>query len=186
MGIEAYIGYTISPYNIGHLKETFEEIKKFIPDIKLKHFHINIYHESDIYYNNVGQIDTGKNYYKKLKEEIKEFTKYKRGLSPVFYLERRYLGLVENYLDTEKSPLPCRALSSSCFIDPYGNVYPCTTYNVKLGNIRETNFKLKKIWDSQKSNEIRRAIREGRCPGCWTPCEAYQTILGNLFRGISR
>jgi len=77
--------------------------------------------------------------------------------------------------------LPCKALSVSCFIDPYGTIYPCTIFNKKLGNLRQANYNLKKIWNSKKSAEVRKLIKENKCPGCWTPCEAYQTILGNLI-----
>ncbi len=180
-GIESYVGYTLSPYNIGKIEETYREIRKVIPDFEMKDFHLNFYHESDIYFNNKGKAKRDYDYENYLKKKTREFAKIKKGLGPVSILERRYMKLIEKYLESGISPLPCRALSSSCYIDPQGNVYPCTFFNKKLGNIRETNYELKKIWDSEKAKETRKLIKENKCPGCWTPCEAYQTILGNLI-----
>ncbi len=180
MGLETYIGYTISPYNTGKLSETFEELKKPVPGLKMSDFHVNFYHESEVYFNNKGCAPGG--YRKKFGEEIEEFMKAKKGLGPVSFLERSYLKNVDSYLKSGISPLPCKALSSSCYMDPEGNVYPCTIFNKKLGNIRNAGYDLKKIWNSEKSDETRKLVEKNKCPGCWTPCEAYQTILGNLLR----
>lgn len=179
---QTFFGYTISPYNIGYLEKTLEEVRDIIPSVKMKDFHINFYHESDIYFNNKGDIKINRNYTKALKEKIKNFLKNRRGLNPISFLEVVYLKNIEKYLDSAISPLPCKALSSSCFIDPQGNVYPCTIFNKKLGNLRQANYDLKEIWNSEKSAQVRKLIKENKCPGCWTPCEAYQTILGNLLK----
>ncbi len=181
MGIESYIGYTINPYNVGKIKETYIALKKIIPWIRYRDFHVNFYHESDVYYGNVGNMSL-EGYESQLIEDIEFIRKGKIGIGPVFILERKYLKLVKKYLSTGKSPLPCKALSSSCFIDPHGNVYPCTIFGIKLGNIRNANYDLSKIFRSKKARKIREMIKEGKCPGCWTPCEAYQTILGNISR----
>jgi len=181
IGIKSYIGYTFSPYNIDHFEETFDEIVRIIPDFTMKDLHINFYHESDIYFVNKGQIVLNNEYVEKLKERISYFAQYKKGLGMIPFLERRYLEHIEKYLDTGVSPLPCKALSSSCFLDPQGNVYPCTFLNTKLGNIKESDYGLKKIYNSKNVDRLREQIKNHKCPGCWTPCEAYQSILGNLI-----
>jgi len=181
-GIESYIGYTFSPYNIDKINETFDEIKNKVPDFKIKDLHINFYHESDFYFNNKGKIKKNLDYEKKLIEQNKKFIKLKKGFDPVSFLEFRFIKHVEKYLEKNKSPLLCKALNSSCYIDPYWNVYPCIIYNKKLGNLKDTNYDLKEIWKSGEAKKIRKIIKEYNCDGCWTPCEAYQTILGNIFQ----
>ena len=96
-------------------------------------------------------------------------------------LEREFQSLIPEYLRTGKSPLPCQALSSSLFLDSWGNIYPCTIWGEKIGNIKDINNKLENIWNNQNTLETRRKIVEGSCPGCWTPCESYQTLLANQF-----
>lgn len=181
-GIETYIGLTLSPYNINHFEQTIMDIKKAIQNFTIKDLHLNIYQESDNYFQNKGQIKLDEQYNKKLKQIVKESIKTKKGLGFVTYLERRYLKSIEKYLDTDISPIPCKALNSSCFLDPQGDVYPCTIYNHKLGNIREIEYDLKKIWSDKSSDNIRKKIIENECPGCWTPCEAYQSILGSFVK----
>ena len=99
----------------------------------------------------------------------------------ISFLEKRYLKKIGKYLESSKSPLKCKALVSSCFISPNGDVYPCTIFNKKLGNLKDVNYDLKKIWKSKRTSHVRNLIKQNNCNGCWTPCEAYQTILGNLF-----
>jgi len=108
-------------------------------------------------------------------------------LHPVKFLEDRYQGLIGKYYETGKSPLPCTALSSSCFVDAYWNLYACSIWDAKVGNLRENGFDLKALWDSDTRRELRADVVEERCTHCWTPCEAYPSILGNLARAaVSR
>lgn len=173
-----FLGYTISKQNVGLLKKTYEAVKKKVPDLSLKEFHTNIYHESEIYYGNIGQ----KEYPENVLNEIKWFLKFKSGINPIDFLENKYLKLLKSYITRHKSPLPCKALTSSIFIDPYGNVYPCTIFPEKLGNIKEK--KLDIMLKTEKTRKIKEKIKKLECPNCWTPCEAYQTILGNLRKVI--
>ena len=73
--------------------------------------------------------------------------------------------------------------ASSCFIDPWGVVYPCITYSRPIGRLRETGMRLDPIWNAPRPRELQREIWEGQCPQCWTACEAYQSILGNVLAG---
>ena len=98
------------------------------------------------------------------------------------YLERSYLKQVRRYLETERTPMRCHALRSSCFIDSWGNVFPCTIYDQKIGNLRESEFDLARIWNSERARTLQKEIWEYQCPQCWTPCEAYQSIVGNFLR----
>src|SRR5262249_30275222 len=80
--------------------------------------------------------------------------------------------------------LPCTALSSSCFIDAYWNLYACSIWSEMVGNLRENAFDLRSLWESDRRRELRNDVVEEQCSHCWTPCEAYPTILGNLARAV--
>lgn len=79
--------------------------------------------------------------------------------------------------------MPCHALRASCFVDPWGVVYPCITYAKPVGNLRETGMRLAPIWNGGEAVDVQKEIWQGRCPQCWTACEAYQSILGNALAG---
>ena len=80
--------------------------------------------------------------------------------------------------------MPCHSLRSSCFIDPWGTVYPCITYDRPVGSLRETGMQLAPIWAGRDARDRQAEIWAGDCPQCWTACEAYPSILGNLLRPV--
>ena len=104
----------------------------------------------------------------------------------------RYMqGALDYIRDPGVRRLPCRAASSSFFIDPYGGVYPCLFIGGALGNLRDEG--LSKIWRSKAAGEARTRISRGECPECWVECEAYREIvrdklglLGTALRAILR
>ncbi len=57
--------------------------------------------------------------------------------------------------------MPCHALRASCFIDPWGVVYPCITYSRPLGRLRDTGMRLEPIWNDARNRAASRA-RSGR------------------------
>ena len=99
---------------------------------------------------------------------------------PVGWLEYTYLKKAEQYLDTGVTPMRCHALRASCFVDPWGQVYPCGMYDRVVADLREHDYDLGAIWRLSETRALQREIWDYRCPQCWTPCEAYQSIFGNL------
>jgi len=74
----------------------------------------------------------------------------------------------------------CYSSWSSVRIDPYGNVYPCIMRNEIIGNLVENGMDLEKtIMRSKNLWKIQEEIRNGMCP-CWTPCEAYHSIVQGM------
>jgi radical SAM protein with 4Fe4S-binding SPASM domain len=82
--------------------------------------------------------------------------------------------------------MPCHALRASCFIDPWGVVYPCISYSRPMGRLRDTGMRLEPIWKASDTVRVQGEIWQGQCPQCWTACEAYQSILGNVLAGRTR
>ncbi len=56
-----------------------------------------------------------------------------------------------------------------------------------LEAMRDNAFDLRALWESDRRRALRTDVIEERCSHCWTPCEAYPSILGNLARAaVSR
>lgn len=179
-GVKTYFGMTLSFYNADKFRETYLAVKKELGGVEYRDFHINIAHSS-FYYNYPEMEEMDKNF---LIDRIEEILKLRqKSLNPLSYLESRYLSLAKRYLQTDMTPIKCQAFSSSCFIDPYGDVYPCSIYDYKIGNIRDFGYDIRKIWGSELAKRVKRQIVQNRCPQCWTPCEAYQSIFGTLIHG---
>ena len=52
----------------------------------------------------------------------------------------------------------------------------------RIGGLRDVDYDLRRLWASDLAVQTQREIWRYDCPQCWTPCEAYPTILGNLTR----
>jgi MoaA/NifB/PqqE/SkfB family radical SAM enzyme len=178
------VGMTLLPKNAGRVDETIEAIRAVVPEFERSDLHLNIGHDSAHYFGNVGYPVADRS-----AAIIQAVDDHRRNLGerlhPVDFLESRYQRLIPKYYHTHKSPLPCTALSSSCFIDAYWDLYPCSIWSEKIGNLRTNDFDLQGLWDSPRRTTLREAVVEERCAHCWTPCEAYPTILGNLVKATT-
>lgn len=182
-GVRVVLGMTLSGYNVDEFPRAFEAAKAECPWLTYRDFHVNIVHNSDHYF---GNTDLGLRKQVSPEQLADAVTQYRklRGFprDPVAFLEYEYLRRVGTYLRTGVTPTRCHALRSSCFIDSWGQVFPCTIYSRRLGSLREVDFDLSAIWNSAEAKQVQKEIWEFDCPQCWTPCEAYQSILGNLLR----
>jgi len=64
--------------------------------------------------------------------------------------------------------LPCSAGHNSCYISPYGDIFPCVQLPQAAGNLRRERFE--EIWNHSPKLERLRAVRESQLPVC-SVCE---------------
>jgi radical SAM protein with 4Fe4S-binding SPASM domain len=180
-GIRAVVGMTLSRLNLGQYDRTLDAIRAACPDISADDVHLNIAQVSEHYYDNADSSDLLAPR-EQARHELRGY-RSTRGpdRSPAGWLESQFLDRLDTYLASGTSPMPCHALRSSCFIDPWGTVFPCISYNRPMGQLRDTGMRLEPIWRSVATRDTQREIWGGQCPQCWTACEAYQSILGNAL-----
>jgi radical SAM protein with 4Fe4S-binding SPASM domain len=180
-GLQVVFGVTLSAYNAGQFERTFEACARECPGLSIDDMHLNIAQVSDHYYGNDGRMSFVLDQ-TRARAELKDY-RQRRGhaRSPQQLLEQTYLKYLDQYLQTRQTPMPCHSLRASCFVDPWGVVYPCITYARPIGRLRETGMRLDPIWNAPETAQLQQEIWEGQCPQCWTACEAYQTILGNVL-----
>jgi MoaA/NifB/PqqE/SkfB family radical SAM enzyme len=175
---EVYAGLTLSGHNVDHFEAIVEELRDTVPGFEPRDLHVNIAQHSAHFYEN---LEMDLSFQQKAYEVVRKFRKDKGfHLSPVQLIEDRYLELVPKYIESGVTPIRCEALSSSCFIDPKGDIYPCCTEDIVVGNVRDFGFSLEKAFADERVTGVRDRIREGDCAQCWTPCEAYQTLFAHL------
>ena len=182
-GVTTVLGMTLSSYNVGRFVETFDACASEIEGLTPDDLHLNVAQVSGHYYDNDGvegiRPDPGE-----VRRELRVY-RQRKGVprSAQDLLERVYLHYMDRFLATGRTPMPCHALRASCFIDPWGVVYPCITYSRPIGRLRDTGMRLAPIWNATATGAVQREIWQGQCPQCWTACEAYQSILGNVLAG---
>jgi radical SAM protein with 4Fe4S-binding SPASM domain len=180
-GIRAVLGMTLSRYNAGTYEDTFVACQREIPDLRADEFHLNVAQTSAHYYGNADDALEGSP--EAVAGDLAAYRARARRTPTIMGLvERTYLNHLDVFLRTRKTPMPCHALRSSCFVDPWGRVFPCITYSKPIGSLRDTAMDLEPIWQSHEATQMQSEIWRGQCPQCWTACEAYQSILGNLVR----
>ncbi|MEK6744930.1 MAG: radical SAM protein [Nitrospirota bacterium] len=175
-----FFGYTLQMANITSFDDTLLSVREKLGDCSIDDFHMNMAHVSEHYYGNArfeGIPDASA-----AVDILQRISRLRNNntLDPVAFLEHRYQRIAETYLMTGSVPLVCEAASASCFIDPGGTVYPCIGLGTAMGSLRDIEYDLYGLWRTSIRSRIRQAARSGDCPGCWTPCEAYQTLLANL------
>jgi MoaA/NifB/PqqE/SkfB family radical SAM enzyme len=178
---KVYLGYTLQKDNLDSFDETLAAVGQELGNLEGSEIHVNIAHVSGHYYGNDlfnGVPDA--NHVQRVFDRIGGAPS-SRILDPVSFLEYRYRKLSQSYQKTGIVPLPCQAAAVSCFIDPYGDVYPCSIFAAPFGSLRANGYDLGALWRSVERLTVRRLVRDGSCPGCWTPCEAYQNILAGLL-----
>lgn len=179
-GCRPYLGMTLSEDNLGAVDETLEAVRARVPGVGAGDLHVNLFQRSEHYYRNA---ESGRPDLATLSAAVKALRRKRRfSLSPFALLERRHLSLAGRYLESGKSPIPCQALSASCFVDAGGTVFPCVTWNRPLGRLADFGFDLKELWDSPEALRVRAEIRAGRCPGCWTSCESVPAMAARWWR----
>jgi MoaA/NifB/PqqE/SkfB family radical SAM enzyme len=179
------IGMTLLSKNVQLVDATIAAIQAEIPEFSRSDLHLNVGHESSHYFDNAGYTGGGPR-----EAILSELERHQRAVGgfwhPVSFLENRYQALVSTYFATGKSPLPCAAVSTNCFIDAHWNLYPCSIWDEKIGNLRDAGFDLAALWESHRARALRQDVVNENCPHCWTPCEAYPTILSHLARSVVR
>jgi MoaA/NifB/PqqE/SkfB family radical SAM enzyme len=178
-------GMTLFAKNAPFVDETIAAIRAAVPDFERHDLHLNIGHESPHYFANDGYLAASDRNPVAAAIDAHRARTGNR-LHPVRFLEDRYQALVADYYREGRSPLPCTAMASSCFIDPYWQLFPCSIWSKSIGSLRDVGFDLKRLWTSDLARSTRSAVVGEQCPHCWTPCEAYPTILGNLANAVTR
>lgn len=180
-GVDAVLGMTLSAFNLGRYEETFAAVSREVPGLRHADLHLNVAQVSSHYYGNDGP-DTVAPDRMRARTEMQAY-KARLGTptSVQHLIEHAYLTNLDRFLLTGTTPMPCHALRSSCFIDPWGVVYPCITWANPIGRLRDTGMRLDPIWNGAAGVSTQQQVWDGHCPQCWTACEANQSILGNAL-----
>ena len=81
----------------------------------------------------------------------------------------------------KKNLIPCEVITTSVHVMPDGEVQPCM-YLKSLGNIK--NKKFSEIIFNEKTDSIKREIKNNKCPHCWMNCYSPYSIMQHPFSSI--
>ena len=74
--------------------------------------------------------------------------------------------------------IPCQAGKLTAVVTETGDVYPCESFQDKLGNVRDSDYNLRQILGSETGRAARAAIKRNKCY-CTHECYMMMNILFN-------
>jgi MoaA/NifB/PqqE/SkfB family radical SAM enzyme len=173
----------ISKHNIADAVEVYEFAKTLSPDSYITEV---AEHRTELF-NLEDNITPDADSYAKFIEELSkhirsDYLHSEKNVSKVtqgFRLE--YYRLAAQVLRENRQVIPCYAGFASCQITPFGDVWPCCIlgYDKSMGNLRETDYNFKKIWNSPKAKEIRAFIKNKNC-ACPLANAHYTNMMCNF------
>ncbi|MBU2579470.1 radical SAM protein [Patescibacteria group bacterium] len=117
----------------------------------------------------------------KLRNDFLEKT-YKKNPSWIERIlsSRQYYGsrILSRIYSEKKYITPCYAGNLLAILKENGDVYPCEMLSNKMGNLKDFDFNLKKLWFSKKSETVRKKIRKSKC-FCTFECAMTSNTLFN-------
>jgi MoaA/NifB/PqqE/SkfB family radical SAM enzyme len=162
---ELGIHTVISIFNVHDFPNIYEKLMELKPDS-----YITEIAEERVELGTIGKgitpsIEDYSTVLRYLAEKIKN--KNLKGLSKLiksFRLE--YYKLVKKTLEERRQVIPCYAGFASAQIAPDGDVWACCIKAEPIGNLRDVDYNLKKIWFSENAESLRRKIvnKECHCP----------------------
>ena len=102
-----------------------------------------------------------------------EFTGFAR-ITQAF--RAQYYALVKRILVENRQVIPCYAGWASGHISPDGDVWTCCVRAEPIGNLREHEYDLAKVWAGPQADALRRSIRAGEC-ACPMANASYANML---------
>ena len=182
-GVKVVFGMTLSQSNAHAVDETIRACLRDCPGMTEADFHLNVMQVSDHYYSNSEMENLSPPRDVALEALEKHQSRQSSGslLAPSAWLQKRYLRGMKRFLEDDATPMRCHSLRSTCFVDPWGKVFPCITYDRPVGSLRDHGMMLEPIWNGDEAKALQQEIWNDDCPQCWTACEAFPSIMGNAL-----
>jgi MoaA/NifB/PqqE/SkfB family radical SAM enzyme len=165
--LEVGVHSVVSKFNVDRLLELYNYVKAELdPDsyiCEIAELRSELFNLKD---DIAPDIFLYENAIEKLREKLKEDYFNKRGIPKLIQAFRlEYYSLVVEELRQRRQIIPCYAGFASCQISSYGDVWPCCiqAYDSSMGNLRDVEYDIRRIWRSSRAEEIRKGIKAGLC-----------------------
>jgi MoaA/NifB/PqqE/SkfB family radical SAM enzyme len=152
----------ISIYNIDRLRDIYDELQNLAPDSYITEI---AEERAELMTLGTGITPPPDKY-----AEVIDFIvarlrcKQHRGFASIIHQFRlEYYDMVKRTLREKRQVIPCYAGSASCHIAADGSVWGCCVRAESLGNLRETNYDIARIWRNQAARKFRRSVKHKEC-----------------------
>jgi MoaA/NifB/PqqE/SkfB family radical SAM enzyme len=149
----------ISKFNYKEFENIYNELIKLKP-----HNYITEIAEKRVELNTIGSDITPnyEEYSKAIDVLINEISKQKN-LSLKQSLRLEYYKTVKKIIKEKRQIVPCYAGIASAQIDPTGEVWFCCVRAESIGNLRDVDYDLMRLWYNDKAKKQRKSIANKEC-----------------------
>lgn len=168
----------ISKFNVSRIPHIYRHMQTFSPDS-----YITEIAEEREELNTVGA-DISPEYREYaeavdyLAEELKT-TQFNRVGNITRAFRLKYYEIAKKILRENRQVIPCFSGFASAQIAPDGDVWMCCTKAQAIGNLRDADYNVAKVWFSKKAEALRTSIKNGEC-FCPLANASYTNMLHNL------
>lgn len=176
------LGTVISSWNVNDI----EEISRFALEMEPDSYRNEIAEKRSEMFNIEDPITPEVEFYRKainvfirqLHESKQRFSLFQR-INNAFRLV--YYDIAIRVMKKNTQVIPCYAGVSNMHMSAYGDIWPCCTlgYKMSMGNIRDYNYNLKSLWNSNAARKVRNYIKDKNCY-CPLANQTYSNILMHM------
>ena len=87
-------------------------------------------------------------------------------------------NIIYDTVSRNTQQIPCYAGKLNIVLTEAGDVYPCESFDMKLGNVRDCGYDMDTVIRSEEAEKVINAIRKDRCY-CTHECYLMTNILFN-------
>jgi radical SAM protein with 4Fe4S-binding SPASM domain len=168
-----------SPFNIQAFAEVLEEVKSLKSEFTLEPSFC-VWFQGHLYKNLGSLYREVDGFRKALTKFIPSIKSTVKNGGAVSHGRRIFYDLLDLWLrDPIHQAVPCEAAKIRFFLDPYGDIYPCTIFNFPMGNLREYDYDFNKVFRSPIRWEARKLIKREACPVCCNTCETIPSMMSH-------
>lgn len=179
-GFTVAVGTTLSRHNV---PEQVDDPQRHLPTgVPLADLHLNLAHHSSHYYRNAPDVAPPAAGARALIDHVRARRPLGARLTPLGIVENRYWAYAKRFVERGDVGGRCAALRASVFVAPDLTVLPCSIHDRPLGNLADVGHALRRIPELADAAAALDDVEAQRCPRCWSPCEAFPTLLAGLGR----
>jgi len=93
---------------------------------------------------------------------------------------RMYYTRIKHYIKNSGMGQTCYAGYNSCFINPYGMIESCVMKRHSFGNLRESNYNFRHLWQGQSAQRLRKDLWRHPC-SCSSVNVFYTNTIMNMM-----
>jgi len=171
---------TITKNNQERVRDLFEYLKN---ELKVKEVGVNLI-RSEVKDMSLKELDV--KYYDDINAKLRKDFLEKARLQPKPSIVERILSarqnlgaqLLSEIFTKKRYVTPCYAGNLLAILRENGDVFPCEMLSAKMGNLKDFDFNLKKLWRSKNANRVRQQIKKTKC-FCTYECAMTLNTLFN-------